>query len=120
MKQIFEFVNELGGDTRMTYKVYTNVVLGIGGFTGISNSSIIYQNQITIGSHVKIGGSVKIYDTNFHALNYKDRKEKKTDILVAKEIKIGNHSFIGVHSVFLKSVQIVERYIIGGGSVIIN
>ena len=46
-----------------------------------------------------------------------DRIDRKTDIPVTKEIQIGNHSFIGAHSIILKGVTIGEKLMIGAGSV---
>lgn len=111
-------VNILGGDTRMVIKANKGSIVEIGDYTGISNSTIVCYKKITIGNYVKIGGSVKIYDTDFHSLDYTKRKDKKTDLPINKEVKIGNHSFIGAHSIILKGVQIGDKCIIGAGSVV--
>ena len=110
--------NAIGGGTRMVIKGYPNAILKIGDHTGISNSAIVCMEKIVIGKYVKIGGSVKIYDTDFHSLDYKQRKDKNTDMPINKEIYIGDYSFIGAHSIILKGVKIGERCIIGAGSVV--
>lgn len=110
--------NLIGGDTRMVIKVLSDAKISIGDYTGMSNSTIICHEKITIGKFVKIGGSVKIYDTDFHSLDYKDRQKKETDISKTEEVFIGDNSFIGAHSIILKGVKIGKRCIIGAGSVV--
>ncbi|WP_318308109.1 acyltransferase [Flagellimonas crocea] len=110
--------NPIGGDTRTTLRVYPNATLRIGDDCGISNSAIICHDEITIGNHVKIGGSVKIYDTDFHSLNPDLRKEVKTDIAKTRPVSIGNSCFIGAFSIILKGVSIGDNSIIGAGSVV--
>ena len=110
--------NPRGGDTRMVIIVGKSANLKIGNGTGISNSTIICQEQITIGDDVKIGGGVKIYDTDFHSLDAANRSVKEKDIPKTKPVVIGNNSFIGAHSIILKGVSIGENSIIGAGSVV--
>lgn len=110
--------NPIGGDTRTVLKVDRDAVLRIGDYTGISNATIVCFNEIIIGNHVKIGGSVKIYDTDFHALNYSKRKNLETDYGNTKAVIIGNDCFIGAHSIILKGVTIGEKSIVGAGSVV--
>lgn len=94
--------------------------LKIGKNFGMSSSTIVCRNEIIIGDNVKIGGNVCIYDTDFHSLNYLDRRDSKLDNLNTnnKSIKIGNDVFIGAHSLILKGVTIGDRVIIGAGSVV--
>ncbi|WP_430908623.1 acyltransferase [Maribacter sp. 2-571] len=110
--------NPIGGDTRTNLIVSQNAVLTIGDHTGLSNCTIVCQNGVTIGKHVKIGGSVKIYDTDFHHLKYTERENRKTDIPLTKSVVIGDHCFIGAHSIILKGVTIGNKAIIGAGSVV--
>jgi acetyltransferase-like isoleucine patch superfamily enzyme len=110
--------NPIGGDTRTVLKVDRDAVLRIGDYTGISNCTIVCFNEIIIGNHVKIGGSVKIYDTDFHDLNYAKRKNLETDHGNTKAVIIGNDCFIGAHSIILKGVTIGEKSIVGAGSVV--
>ena len=110
--------NPIGGDQKTILSVSPNAVLEIGDFCGISNSTIICKNKIKIGRYVKIGGSVKIYDTDFHSLNYLERKDAKTDTPMNKPIEIGDYCFIGAHSIILKGVTIGDKSIIGAGSIV--
>lgn len=110
--------NPIGGDTTTVFSVAPNAYLQIGNNTGISNCTIVCRDSVKIGNYVKIGGSVKIYDTDFHALEFKNRANKDTDIGTNKPIVIGDHAFIGAHSIILKGVRIGEKSIIGAGSVV--
>lgn len=110
--------NVIGGDVRTVFTVSDGASLKIDDFTGISNTTIICQNEVSIGKHVNIGGSCKLYDTDFHALDYQARMQKATDIPVTKPIVIKDHAFIGAHSIVLKGVTIGERSIIGAGSIV--
>lgn len=110
--------NPIGGDTRMTLRVNSGATIEIGDYTGISNSAIICHEKITIGKFVKIGGSVKIYDTDFHSLDWESRKINSKDIPKTSPVFIGDFSFIGAHSIILKGVSIGAKSIIGAGSVV--
>ncbi|WP_339709588.1 acyltransferase [uncultured Kriegella sp.] len=112
------YANPIGGDTKMTIIVGKSAVLNIGSGAGISNSTIICQDKITIGDNVKIGGSVKIYDTDFHSLDADNRRIKEKDLPNTKPVVIDDNSFIGAHSIILKGVTIGENSIIGAGSVV--
>lgn len=93
--------------------------LTIGEKTGISNTCIHCHKEITIGHHVNIGAGCMIFDTDFHSLEWKDRRDG-TDIerRKMKPIVIGDYVFIGAGSIILKGVNIGEKSIIGAGSVV--
>ncbi len=109
--------NVIGGDTRTNFIIMGGGRIIIGEGVGISNSTIISMNQVIIENNVKIGGSCKIYDTDFHSLRYKDRISDDSNIQ-SRPIKIKNGAFIGAHSIILKGVTIGEKSIIGAGSVV--
>lgn len=104
---------------------YTIIVVDVPGkivihdHVGISNTAIVCRNSVTIETNVKIGGGVKIYDTDFHALNSKMRNSER-DRSEAKDapITIRESAFIGAHSIILKGVTIGEGAIVGAGSVV--
>lgn len=110
--------NPIGGDVRMVLRVSPKALLEIGDYSGISNSAIICHEKISIGKYVKIGGSVKIYDTDFHNLNWLSRLQKGLDIPNTKPITIGDYVFIGANTIILKGVSIGEKSIVGAGSVV--
>ncbi|MCC8060601.1 MAG: hypothetical protein LIO81_07185 [Clostridiales bacterium] len=65
--------NPIGGDTQTILFAKGNGKITIGDNCGISNSTLFACDSISIGSDVLLGGSVKIYDTDFHWLDF-DRR----------------------------------------------
>jgi acetyltransferase-like isoleucine patch superfamily enzyme len=61
--------NPIGCYDPCTFFVDKGAVLTIGNDVGISQTALICHYSITICNHVKIGGGVKIYDTDFHAID---------------------------------------------------
>lgn len=96
--------------------------LVIGDFCGISNTSIHCHQEITIGHHVNIGGGCKIFDTNFHSSDWRDRDDRKKDIENQRTapVHIGDYVFIGTRSIICKGVTIGDHSIIAAGSVVVT
>lgn len=111
--------NPIGCYSKCTFFVDRNAVLTIGDHVGISQTALICHKSITIGNHVKIGGGVKIYDTDFHSLDPQIRKSKE-DMKCRQEkpVIIRDNAFIGAYSIVLKGVEIGENSIVGAGSVV--
>ena len=111
--------NPIGGMTSIVLAVYNPGRLEIGDECGISNSAIVCQNYIHIGDNTLIGGNTKIYDTDFHSLDITLRGQgPEIDTPISRPIHIGNHVFIGAHSIILKGVTIGDGAVIGAGSVV--
>lgn len=109
-----KLTNPIGGDIKTT-------LIGkieIGNNVGISNATIVAYKGVKIGDNVLIGGSTKIYDTDFHSLQFKYRMEKPDLHIKTAKVEIGDGSFIGAHCIILKGVTIGKRCIIGAGSVV--
>jgi len=101
--------------------VADNANLIIGENVGISQTVLNATGaDIVIGDNVLMGGGVKIYSTDFHSLDYSDRRDPLLDCSkrTALPIRIGNDVFIGAGSIILKGVSIGDRAIIGAGSVV--
>lgn len=100
-----------------TIYVLRGANLIIGDNTGFSGVSIYCTNSITIGAYCNIGVNVGIWDTDFHPLDY---LERRVTIESAKKapIVIGNDVFVGANSIILKGVTIGDRSIIGAGSIV--
>jgi len=101
-----------------TISVSANAILKIGNNTGLSGVSIYCAKGITIGNYVNIGGNVCIWDTDFHPLNYLDRRVHLVDKINTSPIRIEDDAFIGANSIILKGVTIGEKSIVGAGSVV--
>lgn len=97
----------------------TTGALTIGNDTGMSATAISCRERVTIGSHVLLGGGVKIMDSDAHSLDYEKRgKGHEIDIPVSKPVSIGDHVFVGANTIILKGVNIGEKAIVGAGSVV--
>ena len=108
--------NPIGGDINLSLIVHKNATLSIGNDVGISNSTIVCANRIDIHDNVFIGGSCKIWDTDFHSLDPIARKEGRE--IRTSPIKISKNVFIGGSSIILKGVAIGENSVIAAGSVL--
>ena len=61
--------NPIGGDTRTVFSLLNGAELIIGDGVGISNAAVVCHHRVVIGEGAQIGGSVRIYDTDFHTLD---------------------------------------------------
>ncbi len=110
--------NPIGGDSDCRFIVREKAVLKIGDSVGISNTTIVATNKIVIEDNVLIGGSCKIWDTDFHSLDPYIRIKENDSIVITKPIKISENAFIGAHCIILKGVEIGKNSVIGAGSVV--
>lgn len=112
--------NQIGFNSPCVFRAEYGAII-IGDNVGLSQSTLIAKNaDIILGANVKIGGGVKIYTTDFHSLNYEDRRDWLTDKEKVKSasVEIGDDCFIGAGTIILKGVRIGSRAVIGAGSVV--
>ena len=110
--------NQIGGDTRVILNTAYRGRIVIGNRSGLSNCTIVSRECVTIGEDVRIGGSCRIYDTDFHSLSFEDRIEKNDCNVISKPIEIKDGAFIGAFSIILKGVTIGKHSVVGAGSVV--
>lgn len=112
--------NPIGYPQPCMFVVTKDAKLTIGENVGISQTSLICHHSITIGNNVKIGGGVKIYDTDFHSLDPEVRKNHSLDMKTKKvaPVVVQDNVFIGAGSIVLKGVTIGENSVVGAGSVV--
>jgi acetyltransferase-like isoleucine patch superfamily enzyme len=91
----------------------------IGANTGISNSGIFAFEQVKVGEDVYMGAGCNIYDSNFHSVHHKERKNANSGIKSAP-VTIGDRVFIGAHSLILKGVTIGADSVIAAGAVVVK
>ena len=103
-----------------TIRVAKNANLEIGDYSGNNNITLQCVNNIHIGSHVNIGNSTTIFDSNFHSLDWEKRRNRVLDTQDAKTapIHIGDYVFIGARCIIGKGVTIGDKSIIAAGSVV--
>lgn len=113
--------NQIGyGETPCVLRVAKGNIK-IGDNVGLSQTTLVaHYGDICIGNNTKIGSGVKIYTTDFHSLDYLDRRDVVKDQSHTKHLSvtIGEDCFIGAGSFILKGVSIGDRCIIGAGSVV--
>lgn len=91
----------------------------IGDHTGASAVVISSRSGVKIGKHCNIGGNVRIFDHDFHALDAEVRRGPRgCDDCATRPVTIGDDVFIGAQSIILKGVTIGDRAIIGAGSMV--
>ena len=111
--------NPIGGQVHLSFFITKNAILRIGNDTGISNTSIFVSNSVSIGSRVFIGGGCKIWDTDFHSLDFNIRNEDKSFRTGTNSpVVIHDDVFLGGFVTILKGVEIGKGSIIGAGSVV--
>lgn len=111
----------IGFENKTSFWARKGAEIEIGDDCGLSNAILCSNKRIVLGKHVLLGGGVKIYDTDFHSLDYLQRRElsndssrKSADVIVEDDV------FIGAGTIILKGVHIGARSIIGAGSVVRN
>lgn len=113
-----ESANPIGGDTKTIFSLAHGGALQIGNNVGMSNTTIVCHDQVVIEDDVRIGGSTKIYDTNFHSLDVEERLGRKPETVKTAPVRIKKGAFIGAHCIILKGVTIGENSIVGAGAVV--
>jgi acetyltransferase-like isoleucine patch superfamily enzyme/glycosyltransferase involved in cell wall biosynthesis len=113
--------NLIGGDTILRLITSKRTAkINIGNNVGISNSTLVAWENITIEDNVLIGGGVRIWDTNFHSLDATIRVSNYDYDVKTAPILIKENAFIGGGSIILKGVTIGKNSIIAAGSVVVK
>lgn len=100
-------------DTRMGGKIV------IGEECGFSSPVIVSKSSITIGSHVLVGGNVRIFDHDFHAVEWQNRRPPENRKAIRTcPIIIEDDVFIGTNAIILKGSHIGARSLVAAGSVV--
>jgi acetyltransferase-like isoleucine patch superfamily enzyme len=88
--------------------------------SGCSFAVLSSKSSIRIGQNTKIGGNVRIYDHDYHALDHLARRDPQQDIIQCKSVPIviGDDVLVGANAIILKGVTIGDRSVIGAGAVV--
>lgn len=91
-----------------------------GNNSGCSFAVLSSKSSIRIGANTKLGGNARIYDHDYHALDYLSRRSPVNDTAACKTapVVIGDDSLIGANAIILKGVNIGERSVVGAGAVV--
>lgn len=109
--------NDAGWNSCCSIWVREGASLIIGDNSGFNGVLLYAANSITIGNNVRVGGGTRIFDTDFHPLDYEVRRTSKIGTKTAPII-IEDDVFIGAGCFILKGVIIGARSIIAAGSVV--
>lgn len=110
--------NPVGDGSRMAIWVGPGGRLVLGDRVGLSNSTIVCMNAVTIDDDVFLGGGSRIYDTDFHSLEAADRSRPGNPGARTAPVRVGRGAFVGGHSILLKGVAIGDGAVTGAGSVV--
>ncbi len=92
-------------------------VFSIGYDSGISDrTKINATTSITIGKGCSIGWDCDIWDTSWHLVRFPDREPGS----VSNPVVIGDHVWIGSHTIVQKGVTIGSNSVIAAGSVVVK
>lgn len=114
------WANPIGCGDRTYFQMLDGATVTIGDYCGISNASFTCAERIEIGDHVLLGAGCKLFDTDFHALDYAERIKGNYPGAPIKSapIVIEDGAFIGAGSYILKGVHIGKHSIVGAASVV--
>ena len=111
-------VQILRGGVRTVIAICEKAKLLIGDNAGISNSTIICHESITIGNNVQIGANNIIYDSDMHSVEYEDRIHVPDVKIKKAPVIIDDGAWICGHCIILKGVHIGKRSVVAAGSVV--
>jgi acetyltransferase-like isoleucine patch superfamily enzyme len=88
--------------------------------SGCSAAVLSSQSGIDIGDNVNMGANVRVFDHDFHSIDFLARRDPTADRASRRTmpIVIGNDVFIGTNAIILKGVTIGDRCVIGAGAVV--
>ena len=87
--------------------------------TGASSVVISSASSVKIGRHCMIGGNVRIFDHDFHPLEWEARRPPQDmSRLRKRSVEIGDDCFIGTNAIILKGTKLGNRTIVAAGSVV--
>ncbi len=110
--------NFVGINKPVSIAVNKNAELVIGNNSGFSGTSIFVSQKVVIGNYCNFGGNTAIWDTDFHPLEFHDRRIHDISKIKTAAIIIGDDVFVGANSIILKGATIGDRAIVGAGSVV--
>jgi len=93
----------------------------IGSNSGLSSVVINARSAVLIGDYVNIGGNVRIFDHDFHPLEWQSRRPPQNDNAIrTRTVIIEDDVFIGTNAIILKGTHLGARSIVAAGSVVMG
>lgn len=112
--------NRVGLTNPVVFETWGDGEIEVGDFSGGSSVVISSRSKVTIGNHVLLGGNVRIFDNDFHALDSILRRNPVEDRrhINSQPVFIGDDVLIGANATILKGVNIGARAVVGACSVV--
>jgi acetyltransferase-like isoleucine patch superfamily enzyme len=110
--------NPVGEGHRLAIWVGPGARLELGDRVGLSNSTIVCMDAVTIADEAMVGGGCRIYDTDFHSLDSTERTLPGNPGARTAAVAIRRRAFVGGHSLVLKGSVVGEGAVVGAGSVV--
>lgn len=108
----------INGEVKINYGAFVQAhpdsVIQIGSSIINTDSVIIAQKEITIGSDVLMGRLVTIFDSDFHPVY--DEEGNRTN--PPRKVEIGDHVWIGTKTTVLKGTKIKEGAVISANALV--
>ncbi len=91
----------------------------IGNCSGFSSVVMSSRTLIKIGNNVKVGGNVRIFDHDFHAIDSDVRRTLEEGKYIRScPVIIDDDCFIGTNAIILKGTHLGPRTIVAAGAVV--
>lgn len=118
---MFNNYTDQSWNTKCKIYVREGASLTIGNHSGMNGTLIFCAERIDIGDYVNVGGGTRISDSNHHNLDWRKRRDPKTNSIAKTDsIVIEDDVFIGANCYIGKGITIGARSIIAAGSVVVN
>lgn len=116
LKNVFAFIKKFFWGSKR-YAISQGAKMGdnVRIMRGVSFGSEPYL--IELGSNITISNNVELITHDGGTWAFRDMPEY-SDVIKYGRIKIGDHTFIGAHSIIMPGVSIGKRCVIGAGSVV--
>jgi acetyltransferase-like isoleucine patch superfamily enzyme len=108
--------NPVGGERTCFLIKGPEALIEIGDRTGMSNVLIAAKTHVRVGADVNLGAGCRIFDTDFHSLDWAERRDDVN--IPSRPVVIGDRSFIGGSAIILKGVTVGEEAVVGAGAVV--
>ena len=108
--------NRVGVNHPPQVVVCDNATLRIGNEFKMTGGTIFCAEEITIGEHVMFGANSKVFDTDFHPIDWRQRRENGP--AETAPVHIGDDVWLCTNVTVLKGVTIGARSVIAAGSVV--
>ena len=92
--------------------------LEVGDHVGMSGVVLHCAREIVIEAYVNLGAGVKVYDTDFHPLGWRERRIHDKKCIRTAPVRICEDVWIGAGATILRGVTIGARSIVGAGAVV--